>query len=43
MCAPATVAVQTLALHEPSGRIANVVDAVTLPSELFEASNACAV
>jgi len=40
VCAPATVAVQTFALHEPSGRMENVVEAVTSPSELLAASKA---
>ena len=31
---PATVAVQTLAVHEPSGEIENVVSPVTSPREL---------
>src|SRR5919204_1735195 len=43
VCAPAVVAVHTLAVHDPSGAIVNVVDPVTSPSELFDASNACAV
>ncbi len=37
------VAVQTLPVHEPSGAIANVVEPVMSPSELFEASKASAV
>src|ERR671937_545699 len=43
VCAPAVVAVHTLALHDPSGAIVNVVEPVTSPNELFDASNACAV
>ena len=43
VCAPAFVAVQTLPVQEPSGPIVNVVEPVTSPSELLEASNASAV
>jgi hypothetical protein len=43
VCVPAFVAVQTLPLHDPSGLIVNVVEAVTSPSEVFDASNASAV
>ena len=43
VCAPAFVAVQVAPVQEPSGAIVNVVEPVTSPSELFEASNACAV
>ena len=43
VCEPAVVAVQTFPLQEPSGAIVNVVELVTSPSELFAASNACAV
>ena len=39
VCAPATVAVHTFPLHDPLGAIENTVEAVTSPSELFEASN----
>src|SRR5918912_186497 len=42
VCAPATVAVHVLPVHEPSGRMVNVVAAVTSPSGLLAASNACA-
>ena len=43
MCGHAGVAVQTLAVHEPSGSIENVVLDVTSPSGLPAASNAAAV
>jgi hypothetical protein len=42
VCAPAAVVVQTLPLHDPFGRIENVVAPVTSPRELLNASNACA-
>ena len=41
--APAVVAVHILAVHDPSGEIANVVTAVTSPRELFAASKPWAV
>src|ERR671935_289450 len=43
VCAPATVAVQALRVHEPFGPIENVVNDVTSPSELFDASKPSAV
>src|SRR4051812_34637150 len=43
VCVPATVAVQTFAVHEPSGMIAKLVCVVTSPTELFAASNPSAV
>src|ERR671922_74207 len=39
----AVFAVHAAPVHEPSGRIENVVDEVTSPSELFPASKASAV
>jgi hypothetical protein len=42
VCAPADVAVQLAPVHDPSGAIEKVVNAVTSPSELFEASKPCA-
>ena len=41
--APATVALQVLAVHEPSGEIENVVSDVTSPRELPIESKAWAV
>ena len=41
--APAVVAVHTLAVHDPSGEIENVVEPVTSPRELFAASKPWAV
>jgi hypothetical protein len=43
VCGPATVAVQTLAVHDPSGEIENDVPAVTSPTELPAVSNPSAV
>ena len=40
---PATVALQVLAVHEPSGAIVNVVSDVTSPRELPIESKAWAV
>ena len=43
VCGPAVVAVQTFAEHDPSGAIANAVDAVTSPKEFPAGSNPCTV
>ena len=43
VCAPAAVAVHTLALQEPFGPIENTVEAVTSPSERLDESKPCAV
>ncbi len=43
VCAPATVAVQTLPLHEPSGETANDVLDVTSPNEFPDESKPSAV
>src|SRR6266511_4597096 len=43
VCAPATVAVQTLPVHEPLGEMEKLVDAVTSPTELPAGSNPSAV
>ena len=39
VCGPATVAVQLAPVQDPSEEIEKLVEAVTSPSELFEASN----
>ncbi len=43
VCGPAVVAVQTFAVHEPSGVMVNVAVAVTSPRLLPAASRPCAV
>ncbi len=43
VCAPTDVPVQAAPAHEPAGVIANVVDEVTSPRELFAASKPSAV
>ncbi len=43
VCGPPALGVQVLPLHVPSGLIENVVAEVTLPSELLNESNPCAV
>src|SRR5919202_6709258 len=43
VCAPASVAVQTLPVQEPFGPIENIVEEVTSPSELLAASKPSAV
>ncbi len=43
VCTPATVAVQLAPVQDPFGPIENVVEAVTSPSELLEASKPSAV
>ena len=43
VCAPATVAVQALPLHDPSGAMVKVVEAVTSPSEFSYRSRPAAV